>query len=581
MEEILAPETLPARIQSELAQVGSPSLEQLLTGVESGGVRDAVDHLVFFARPRVFRRYVEFLEKAVGDRLAVADATIQLQYLRFLVELSIGLRSFVPAWNLTDRNRHGRDALSEEEVKAAARDVQMLLARVARTHRDAAGVLCDRLRTETEGRLRAEGVQDADDAERRASEIAASVVSYVESIEAEISRSRLRTVCEMRLRCETVTEIGNDYAAFLPYAVWIGASFVTTNPVLIDRAWMEDPDYWGVRVDKIIADHPGAAIEDLTKSVTTEVVLGNMRILRPIFLLTEGRMGYVSLQVDPNRHGDAATMVHDARSIYGMLTDSCGGGVPNVVFKLPATRAGLDACTALTGMGIGVTVTVNFGMFQEMPFAGSISRGRASVSYLVEMNGRIAFPVRDELLARADSLAAEGIRRDELLWAAAWSGVAIHKRLFTALGESGHDTSRAKPLVASLRVYADEAYRDLPSTVPDFTEVLGTGVITVFPNVRRSLDEAVCPPLEPNSIRLPVPPRAMHILRNSEIFKQGYWLPGDGETYRPARPLVLEDQEAVAGWPPVLNTLTEFQRSYRSLKDRIARQRDAREVGTR
>jgi hypothetical protein len=80
------------------------------------------------------------------------------------------------------------------------------------------------------------------------------------------------------------------------------------------------------------------------------------------------------------------------------------------------------ACRALTSQSIGVNITVNFGMFQHLAFAEAIREGKALVSTITHMSGRLAFPVRDELLGKLDRLAKEGIDERQAHEAAAWSG---------------------------------------------------------------------------------------------------------------------------------------------------------------
>ena len=101
----------------------------------------------------------------------------------------------------------------------------------------------------------------------------------------------------------------------------------------------------------IISSHPEADVPHLAKLVTMEVVLEQMRLLRPIFLLNEGRMGSVCLQVNPGNHANSQAMVSDALFFYDLMRCHLNGGIPNVVFKLPGTQAGLEACRELTSQG--------------------------------------------------------------------------------------------------------------------------------------------------------------------------------------------------------------------------------------
>jgi len=254
--------------------------------------------------------------------------------------------------------------------------------------------------------------------------------------------------------------------------------------------------------------------------------------------------------------------------------------VPNVVFKLPATFAGLEACRVVTQQGIGVNITVNFGMFQQTRFAEAIGAGNAISSCLTEMNGRLAYPVRDELLSKLDELAEYGISEAQAREAAAWSGVAVVKRLEELLAEKGYDLIKVKPLVASLRIYEDgPGYERLPSAFPDITEQVGTSIITVFPNVRHAFDVVPQIELHPQQVGEPVPDQVLEALTHSEIHKQAYYV-GDSEwvaddsRFKPQYELVLEDEEGVFQYPPVYNTLTQFSEGYDRFVQRILERRE-------
>ena len=548
-----------------------------MPAILSGSVEQALDDLLYFSEPPAFRTAAGALRSGLPSAFATAAPAAQAHLLHLAAELALRLNSLLPAWNLSNTALHAT-ALPPEDVHAIARDVRDLAAELAAQSPIAERALLGVWRRQTAARFRAEGAGDP--AAEAAAFVGESIPGALEAIGAAVASSNLRRIAELRWAGATRTEISNDYAAFLPYTLLLGASFVTCNPPLVDLAWKAEPEVWDPVVDRVIADHPRADADDLARRVTLEVVLANMLRLRPVFLLTEGRMGCVSLQVNPKRHDDAETMLRDAAALYGDLERRLQGGVPNVVFKLPGTQAGLTACRALTAAGIGVTITVNFGLFQHLPFAEAIAQGRALFSTLAHMSGRLAFPVRDELLGKLGELAPLGITEVRARAAAAWSGVAVLKRLQRVLDARGFDRSRVRPLIASLRVYTEPAYAGLPSPIPDISEVVGTGIITVFPNVRRAFDGLPAVPLDGARIDAPVPEEALDVLRHSELFKQAYGLgalaaPGETDTpaLRPARPLALEDRPATAAWAPVANTLGEFCMAYDSFVDRIQARR--------
>jgi transaldolase len=302
-----------------------------------------------------------------------------------------------------------------------------------------------------------------------------------------------------------------------------------------------------------VTDIKEETIEQLTDIFISEVVLNNARLLRDIFLLTNGGMGYVCLQVNPSNHGMPEKMLDQALRIYLYLFRQLGG-IPNVVFKLPGTKAGLEVAKILTQVGIGVTITVEFGLFQLIPFAETIDSGKALTSHLVLMNGRLAFPVRDELLALGIQDARE---------VAQWAGVAVAKKAYKLVYSKenlGYDPAKIKLLIASLRNYND--------FFPDTTELLGAPIITVFPNIRRQFDSN-SRTLSPISVKNQVSRTIIDRLCKSELFRQAYYLPGNSDICKPKMVLSLDKTSEVQNWTPVKTTLDGFIHAHEITKERL------------
>jgi len=300
-------------------------------------------------------------------------------------------------------------------------------------------------------------------------------------------------------------------------------------------------------------------LEELGDIFTAEVVINNASLLRDIFLLTNGQKGYVCLQVNPIYHGDAGKMLERALRIFAYLHKRfCG--IPNVVFKLPGTKAGLEVEKILTSIGIGTNITVEFGLFQIIPFAKEIDTQSTIVSHLTLMNGRLAFPIRDELL----SLGIPNAKK-----AAEWAGVAVGKKAFDQLYSKknlGLDPSKIKLLIASLRNY--------DNFFPDITELIGVPIITVFPNIRNQFDRKTHD-INPHAIKKKVDKGIIKTLAKSEIFKQAYYLPGDPDYLKPNTVLSLDNTKAVETWAPVKDTLNAFinarQQTEMELKKRVVK----------
>ncbi|MGQ9681335.1 MAG: transaldolase family protein [Anaerolineae bacterium] len=551
---------LRARIRAEREAIKPWSTAACVQAVREGRAREAHDNLIFFTPPAAFPAALEAVRAAGEAAYAQALPLEQRRWLAFAVDMAVALASFLPAWNL-------RAGLSTAQLEAEAQACAALAERLSLAAPEVAQQALADWRAYAKARFE---VEKAADPGRMAGELVGPTVGdYVRALSSAVRGGYLRPWAEAFHRGETMTELGNDYAAFLDYAMYLGVSFATTNPPLVDLAWTGEPERWNAVIDRLIADDPKASDEELARRMTLQVVLVNMRLLRPIFLLTEGRLGLVSLQVNPKKHGDADAMIADATALYRELEQELNG-VPNVVFKLPATNAGLTACRYLNARGMGTNATVNFGLFQEIPFAEATVAGNAVTAYITEMNGRLAFPVRDELLAKADSV---GISADEARYGAAWAGVAVQKKLVRLLKARNYDLNHLRVLVASLRWYVGAGYERLSNPCPDVIDCMGTTVITIFPNIRHALDITPNLPFDGHAIETPVPEEALKILEHSEIFRQSYWLPGDDDRFRPARPLTLADEAETAAWAPVAATLNEFCNAYDSFVARIAERR--------
>lgn len=545
------------QIREERARERNRTIDEICNSITRGEIGTATGNLLFHTPPKVFAKKLQTTLNRTTTLWDDNGLSVKSHILRFLLKLSIDLESFLPKWNLA--KGLGDNALSE-----AASTVRSVLDKLESTSHEIQSEVIRGIRDTTLARLKAEGLSEEEAAAETENLLSGgSLTVYSKAIAAEIRHSNLFAAVEPRHQGTTATELGNDYAAFLQYIIWLGGSFVTTNPVLIKVAWDTDVERWNNRVEALIrslyktdeisrllrdgGENLQQAITRINSQVTMSVVEENCRLLRDIFLVTEGSKGYVSLQVNPKNHDNGAQMASEARLLYEELRESLGG-VPNVVFKLPATSAGMKAAEELTSEGIGVTITVSFSVFQALEFGKVLSRGKALVTYIALMNGRMAFPVRDEL----QRLKVKGGEE-----AARWAGVEVarksYHRLYDSpnLGGLGIDTSRVRLLIASLRIYDD--------WLPDISELWGCPVITFFPNVRRKYDSHTRE-LDDSSVLKETPPKDVHTLLKSEIFRQAWWLPGDPEDQNAKKILTLAEsnQEALITWEPVANTLNQF-----------------------
>ncbi|MDO0938033.1 transaldolase [Streptomyces sp. DG2A-72] len=128
---------------------------------------------------------------------------------------------------------------------------------------------------------------------------------------------------------------------------------VTTNPSIFQAAIGSGEGYEEQLSDLAAR---GVTVDEAVRMMTTADVRAAADILRPVYDATGGRDGRVSIEVDPRLAHDTKATVAEAKQL-AWLVDR-----PNVMIKIPATKAGLPAITEVIGLGISVNVTLIFSL---------------------------------------------------------------------------------------------------------------------------------------------------------------------------------------------------------------------------
>ncbi|MGW4907205.1 transaldolase [Streptomyces sp. NPDC004270] len=128
---------------------------------------------------------------------------------------------------------------------------------------------------------------------------------------------------------------------------------VTTNPSIFQAAIGTGEGYEEQLTDLAVR---GVTVDEAVRMMTTQDVRAAADVLRPVYDATDGRDGRVSIEVDPRLAHDTTATVAEAKQL-AWLVDR-----PNVMIKIPATKAGLPAITEVIGLGISVNVTLIFSL---------------------------------------------------------------------------------------------------------------------------------------------------------------------------------------------------------------------------
>ncbi|WP_456789016.1 transaldolase [Cellulomonas sp. P5_C5] len=132
-----------------------------------------------------------------------------------------------------------------------------------------------------------------------------------------------------------------------------GVVGVTTNPSIFASA-LAKGDAYDEQLRELAAD--GADVDAAVFRITTDDVRQAADVLRPVYDATDGVDGRVSIEVDPRLAKDTDGTIASAKSLWSTVDR------PNVFIKIPATREGLPAITAVLAEGISVNVTLIFSL---------------------------------------------------------------------------------------------------------------------------------------------------------------------------------------------------------------------------
>src|SRR5271170_3216717 len=141
---------------------------------------------------------------------------------------------------------------------------------------------------------------------------------------------------------------------------------LTSNPTIFDHAIKNSHDYDDAIRQKLKEGKSGEAlffelaIEDLRQAAD---------LLRPIYDLTNGVDGWVSLEVSPLLAHDTSGTLAAAKALHARA------GRPNLFIKIPGTQEGLPAIEEAIFAGVPINVTLLFSREQYLAAAEAFLRG--------------------------------------------------------------------------------------------------------------------------------------------------------------------------------------------------------------
>lgn len=128
---------------------------------------------------------------------------------------------------------------------------------------------------------------------------------------------------------------------------------ITSNPSIFNKAISQSDEY-----DEDIKSltREGLSRENVYERLAISDIQAAADLFRSLYDQTDGGDGYVSLEVSPYLAHDTVQTISEANRLWNDVNR------PNLMVKIPATKAGIPAITETIAAGINVNVTLIFGL---------------------------------------------------------------------------------------------------------------------------------------------------------------------------------------------------------------------------
>jgi transaldolase len=161
-----------------------------------------------------------------------------------------------------------------------------------------------------------------------------------------------------------------------------GIRGVTSNPAIFEKAIDGSNDY-DDDINQLVRQ--GKNAQEIYEILTVQDIQEAADVFRPLYDRTQGRDGYVSLEVSPHLAHETEMTIHEAKKLWKKVDR------PNVFIKIPATAEGLPAIRQCISEGININITLIFGLPTYMKVANAYIEGLGIATRATSINqtGRI------------------------------------------------------------------------------------------------------------------------------------------------------------------------------------------------
>jgi transaldolase len=234
----------------------------------------------------------------------------------------------------------------------------------------------------------------------------------------------------------TPTCLWNDSASVdeLKYSIEHGAVGATCNPVIVLGVLKKELPLWKIRIRQLIDQLPTATEDQVAWQLVREISIQAARVLEPIFHEQKGRNGRLSIQTDPRLFRDSRAILEQTLEFSKLA--------PNMIVKIPATSAGIEAIEEATYQGVSINATVSFTLPQAIAVAEAVERGLKRRENSGQETASMG-PVCTIMVGRLDDWLKVLVEKNNVSIDPGyleWAGVAVVKKAYKIFRERGYRT---------------------------------------------------------------------------------------------------------------------------------------------
>ena len=145
---------------------------------------------------------------------------------------------------------------------------------------------------------------------------------------------------------------------------------LTSNPTIFEKAIGGSSDY-DEALRGLLKNNPRSEVNDLYEQLAIADIQMAADLFKPVYEASKATDGFVSLEVSPLLANDTQGTIAEAKRLWAAVAR------PNLMIKVPGTKAGIPAIEAILAAGINVNVTLMFSLAHYEAVAAAYLRGAA------------------------------------------------------------------------------------------------------------------------------------------------------------------------------------------------------------